>query len=121
MRRFKDRVAVADVSTRSNTQPANLCRTSVRDVVAIQVGSSEHVILLRANDHLLEDRISDAVINQQLLFPYRIAVSAIEIVERRFDLSVDCFLEIFRSVIQARFNHLSVFLDREIRIGVLVA
>ena len=69
MRRLKHGKPIANISARSNSQPANLRRRRVRNVVAIQIRRSQHAIVLRPQNNLLKDRIRNPVIHQNLLLP----------------------------------------------------
>ncbi len=72
VRRFKQRALVADVSARRDADAANLRRQSVRDVVAVQVHTGDHVVLGRAQQNLLQERIGDHVFNNDLFAGVRV-------------------------------------------------
>src|ERR1035437_9980540 len=74
MGRLKDCVTVANIPARRNPQAANLCRGSVRDVIAIQVRLCQNTVVFWAQNDLLKDRVGDAIVDQHLLFPLAAAV-----------------------------------------------
>jgi hypothetical protein len=71
VRGFKDREAVADVGAGSDAEAADLRRSGVRDVVAVEVGGGQDGVVRRANDDLLEDGVGDAVVDEDLLTSMR--------------------------------------------------
>ena len=71
---LKDGEAVANVGSGSDAESADLSGAGVGNVIAVEVGSRKNAIFLRSDDHLLEDGIGDAVVDQQLLFPLAVAV-----------------------------------------------
>ena len=62
----EDSVAVADVAARGDAEVADLDRSVVGGVVAVQVGNGKHAVVGWANEDLLEDRIRDAVVDEDL-------------------------------------------------------
>src|SRR6185312_3908829 len=66
---LKDGVLVADVGARSYSQSAHLRGACVRNIVSVQVRGGQNVILRGPYDDLLEDRVSNTVIDHDLLLP----------------------------------------------------
>src|SRR2546426_5070303 len=52
-------VAVADVAARRHPQASHLPGASVREIVAVQVGCGQHVVLIGARQHLLENGVGE--------------------------------------------------------------
>src|SRR6185312_227608 len=117
---FKDGVSIADVSTRSDAEPANLRRASVRDVIAVQVGSGQHAVLLRPNDHLLKDGIGNAIVDHQFLLPLPVDVSAVKTIEDVLHLGMYTLSEFFKCELQAGFDLLRILLNRDLRVFIFV-
>ena len=82
--------AVADVGARRDAQAAHLGRAGIRQIIAVQVRRGEHLIFVRARQHLLENGIGDAVVDQDLLLPLAVAVRRVDRIERLLYLGVDC-------------------------------
>src|SRR5258708_23105121 len=109
---------VTDVRARRNPQPSDLRCAGIGDVVAVEVRRRQNVILRWTNDHLLEDRISDPVIDPDLLFPCTFAVGSVNRIQALLDFTVKLFLEALRRKLKTRLDHCCVLFDGES--GVLV-
>src|SRR4051794_32121784 len=71
VRGFEEADVVADVRARRDSEPANLGCAGVGQVVAIEVGAREHVVVGRSRQDLLEDAIGDAIVDEDLALPRR--------------------------------------------------
>ena len=71
MRRFEEADLVADVGAGRHAEPADLRRAGVGQVVAVQVGRREHVVVGGAGQHLLEHAVGDAVVDEDLALARR--------------------------------------------------
>ena len=121
MRCLEDRKAIADVSARRNSQPANLRGCSVRNVVAIQVCRGQHAVVLRTQDDLLEDRIRDSVIHQDLRLPLPSAVRRANRGQHRLHLCHHALAKLLRRKLDPRLNQRRILLRRQARVGLQVA
>ena len=67
MGRFKTGMAgeVMNISSRGNSQPANLCRQGIGDVVPIEVHRCDDIIFSRPGKDLLQEIVSDGVLDQE--------------------------------------------------------
>src|ERR1700682_3816034 len=63
VRGFKHSVAIANVRARRHPQAANLCGAGVGQIVSVQIGSRQDAVLIRAEQHLLEHGVRDAIID----------------------------------------------------------
>ena len=68
--------AIADVRAGRHAQPADLRGAGVGNVVAVQIWRGEHLIFIRARQHLLEHGIGDAVVDHDLLLPLAAPVAS---------------------------------------------
>ena len=75
MGRLEERSAIADVGARCNSEPTDLGRAGVGEIVAVQVRRRENVVFIRAQEQLLEHRVRNPVLDQDLAdreFPFKI-------------------------------------------------
>ena len=121
VRRFEDRVTIANVCPRSDAQPANLRRASVRNVIAIEIRRRQHGVLIRPRHHLLEDRVGNAVVDHEFLLPLVVAVCGIDTVEHVFHFQLHSVAKRGRSKLHPRLNQFSILRHRQVQILVLVA
>jgi len=65
---LEDRAAgvVVDVGPRGDADPADACRQGIGHVVAVEVQGSNHVVFRRAGQDLLEERIGDHILHDEL-------------------------------------------------------
>ena len=77
-------------------------------------------VFIRARDHLLENRICDAVIDHQLLLPCAVTVGGIDLVEHRSHFFCDRFAKLRRRVFQSGFDQRGILFDAQIRVLVFV-
>src|SRR5438445_48650 len=69
--RFEYREPVAHVATGRHAEPADLCDAGVGEVVTVEIRRGDHGVFFRAQQHLLEHRVRDAVLDHHLsLFPF---------------------------------------------------
>ena len=73
MRRFEKADVVADVRAGRDPQPADLGGAGVRQVVAVEVRTGEHIVVGRSRQDLLEHAVGDAVVDEDLAFARRAA------------------------------------------------
>ena len=66
MRGLEHAVLVADVGPRRHAQAAHLGRAGVREVVAVEIRSGEHLVFVGPQEHLLKHRVGDAVFDENL-------------------------------------------------------
>ena len=64
--RLEKRDVVADVGPRRHAEPADLRRTGIRQIVAVQVGRRKHAVVGRPGQDLLEDAVGDPVVDDDL-------------------------------------------------------
>src|SRR5713226_9109940 len=82
-------VAISDVGARGNAQSAHLRGAGIGNVVSVQIGSGQHRIFVRPGHHLLENRIGNAVVDHELLFPRALAMGGVNRLQNCPHLSVD--------------------------------
>src|SRR5258708_4623484 len=109
---------VTDVRARRNPQPSDLRCAGIGDVVAVEVRRRQNVILRWTDDYLLENGVSNPVIDHDLLFPCALAVGRVNGVKTLLDFAVELFLEARRRKFKTRLDHCGVLLDGQT--GVLV-
>src|SRR5436305_194237 len=77
---LEDGEAVPLVAAGCHAEAAHLRRQGVGEIVAVQVGGGQDVVLLRAQQHLLEGRVGDAVLDDDLPLGRLAAVRAPDLV-----------------------------------------
>src|SRR6266849_6209329 len=102
--RFKPPVAIADIRTRRHTEPAHLRRAGIRQIVSIQIGSGQHAVFIRPQEHLLKHGVRDAVVNHQFPLPLPFAVSRENRVERLLHFAINSLLERVGSLFESRLD-----------------
>jgi len=120
VRGFKNRVAIAHIGSGSDAQATNLRSASVGNVVAIKVWRRKHAIFVGASHNLLEDRVGDAIVDEEFFLPGALAVRCVDGVEAVFYFFVDRLPEVFLSKLESGFDEVGVLLDGEIGIFVFV-
>ena len=110
MRGFKHAVAVADIGAGRHAQPAHLGRRRVGNVVAIQIGRGQHLILVGTRENLLEDGVRDAVVDHDFLLPLAFAVGRADGIKHPLHLGIDLFAKCLRASLHAGLDHGGVLL-----------
>ena len=121
MRRFKNRIAIADVRAGSNAEAAHLRGGRVRDVVAVEICSRQNAVVRRANDDLLEDGVGDAVVDENLVLPRAFAVCLADGVENAFDLGIERIAKFLVAEFEAGLNQRGILFDGDVGVGVDIA
>src|SRR5712691_7667790 len=120
VRGFKAAKAVTDIGARRHAQPADLRSAGIRQIVAVQVGRRQHLVLIGARQHLLENGVGDAVVHHQFLLPLALAMAGVERLEHLLDLGLHFLLELLVGLLQARLDHRGVLLDADVGVAVAV-
>ena len=76
---------------------------------------------MQLDDDLLEDGISDAIVDENFFLPRAVTVRLAELRENISDLSIERFLEIFWRDCEAWLDHRGVVFDAEVWVGIFVA
>ena len=71
MRRLEERNLVPDVRTRRHPEAADLRRAGVGEVVAVQVGRREDVVIRRPGEDLLKNAVGNPIVDEELALPRR--------------------------------------------------
>src|SRR3989442_655356 len=66
---LEDSVLVAVVPAGSEAQPADLRRARIGKVVTVQIGCAHHLVFVRASQDLLQHRVRNPVVDQDLILP----------------------------------------------------
>src|SRR5712664_1833300 len=120
VRRFENAESVADIRSRRHTESAHLRRACIGQIIAIQIGSRQHAVFIRPQQHLLKHRIRDAVVDHQFLLPLSLSVSRVNRVERLLHFAADRLLERVRGRLESWLDQRRILLHRERRILVQI-
>ncbi len=122
MSRFKDGVTrlIVDVRTRGNPNAADLSRQGIGEVIAVEIQSSDDIVILRADERELQAHISNRVFDEQHLLPLAVAVGIPQL-QGFFHFALDVVLLGRRHHIEAGVNRFGVIFHRQFRLCFLVA
>src|ERR1041385_1893114 len=118
VRGLKHGVLVANIRAGRDSQAPDLRRASVRDIVAVEVWRGQNVIFRGADNHLLEDRIGNAVIDHDLFLPRAIAMRLADGVEHLLHFRLNFLPEANGRKLHSRLDHRGVLLHA--KVGILV-
>src|SRR5215472_3342519 len=120
VRGFENRVAIANIRSRRNTQPAHLGGARVGNIVSIQVRRSQYRIFVGSRHHLLEDRVRDAIVDHDFLLPRAIAMRGIDRIQHVFHFFLYRLTERRRSELHPGFDHLGILRNAEVGIFIFI-
>src|SRR5262245_41638675 len=124
VRGLEDRRAVADVRARRHSESADLRRAGVRQVIAVQIRRGDDRIFIGSQQHLLEHRVGDAVVDQNFAFGHFAAMIFPQLLLGHYPVAEFLFGQLIPPVAERPFgvlhdvalvderNDLAVMLDR---------